>query len=114
MPTLMVLPTTTVIDKFRQSTDQVTDADGYKELALYCNVSNLTNGGSTLTVELVHAARNENEDYFALWSETFTTAETTVAYIDNFARYLRTKVSWATGNSTTTADVELLVVPKHS
>jgi hypothetical protein len=102
-----------VTNKFRQTPAESTDADGYKEVAAFLNVTKLANGGSTLTVELTHAARNTNDDYVSLleWNN-ITTATTSVAYIDDFLRFLRVKAYWTTANTTTTADVELLVVPK--
>ena len=113
MPTLEVLSATTVEDKFRQTPAQSTDVDGYKEFAAFLNVTKLAAGGSTLTVELMHAARNTNEDYVKLmeWTD-IVTSSTSVAYVDDFLRFLRTKAYWQTGNTTTTADVEVLVVPK--
>jgi len=73
----------------------------------------VNNGGSTLTVEVAHSARNTNDDYLVLYSDnTITSATSTALYVDDFLRFLRVKAAWKTANSTTTADVELLAVPK--
>ncbi len=113
MPTLEALSATTVTDKFRQTPEQATDVDGYEKLAMFLKIANVTNGGSTLALEIAHAARNTNDDYLTLYSDNnITSATSTALYEDNFLRFLRVKAYWKTANSTTTADVELLVVPK--
>jgi len=113
MPTMEVLSAKTVTDKFRQTPEQAADVEGYEKLAMFLNVSNVNNGGSTLAVEIAHAARNTNDDYLSLYTDNnITSATSTALYEDDFLRFLRVKAYWKTANSTTTADVELLVVPK--
>lgn len=113
MPTLQALSATRVKSYFFQTPAEALDVDGYKKMALFLKVTNLTNGGSTLKVEVRHSARNLNDDYEGLWSSgAITSSTTTVTYIDDFTRFLRVEAAWDTANSTTTADVEVLVVPK--
>lgn len=109
------------VDRYgrRQGMDEATDADGYREIGLQLNVENVANGGSTLVVEVFHAARNRASDYFSLkkW-DGITSATTAYVYIPanssaGFLRYLRVETAWQTGNSTTTADVEVLSVLKE-
>ncbi len=110
----------TTVDKtaVRQSMDETSDLDGFREVALYVNVQNLAAGTSTLDVKVLHAARNRSSDYLSLAGWTgITTGYSSWSYVTatsntGFLRYLQVEASWRSANSTTTADVEVLAVPK--
>lgn len=113
MPTRTILSNSTVTRLLRQTPAEAVDLDGYKELCLYLNVSDVDNGGSTLRFFVYHAPRNEESYYDMLWNPgDITGATSTLAYVDEFMRYVKVKAIWQTANSTTSADVELLAVPK--
>jgi hypothetical protein len=113
------LLTMTTVDRYplRQQMEEATDLDGFKELALYLNVQDVSNGGSTLDVDVWHSARNRAADYFSLAKfGNVTSAYSSWAYVSAnttaFMRFLRVEAAWRTGNTTTTANAEVLVVPK--
>ena len=114
MPTKEVMAMATVDSKgLRQTPDQATDLDGYKEVALQLNVQNVTHGGGSLAVRLAHALRNRASDYTELvsWSG-ITTGYTSFRYDSEFYRYLMVKAEWNGAGATSQADVEVLAVPK--
>jgi hypothetical protein len=114
MPTLILQSAKTVTTAHRQTPEEALDLDGYNDFALYLKVDNFNAGGSSLVVEVVHAARNVNDDYLNLWtSSDIIVATSTILYFSDFARFLRTKIFWKTAGATTKADVELLVLPKR-
>ncbi len=115
MPTIEALPSTTVTKGgFSQIPRNATDLDGYEEVSIYLNVQNVTNGGTTLSVVVDQAARNRDADYFSLTQWTGITAGmTSYTYKTGFSRFLRVQAQWSSGSDTSTADVEVLVVPKR-
>ena len=120
MTTREILPMTTV-DEFgcTPPMEEAVDLDGFREIMLYLNVQNVTNGGSTLVVSLNHAARNRSADYFWLhgWddvvSATSSYACVTATSSTGFLRFLRVEARWLGGGAAVSADVEVLAVPKR-
>lgn len=113
MPTLTALSATTVNKFLKQTPAEALDVDGYEQMCLYLKVAKVQNGGSTLDIEVYHAPRNANSDYLPLWKkDSVTSSYSTLAYIGEYTRFLRVGATWRTPSNSTTADVEILVVPK--
>lgn len=117
MPTLTAVPQTEIDDEesWTQRTEDALDLDNYTEIAVSVGVSNLSfTSGTTLEVQLMHAARNRASDYVALGNTIDWTAgadPTHIAYHTEFSRYLRATARVAGGGSASYA-LEVLVVPK--
>jgi hypothetical protein len=97
---------------YDQTPEEATDLDGYTEMAVQCRADNYVSGGTTFYVELLDALRNRETDYQVLATFEFAASGSSRAYLTDFARFVRSRGYFATGNGTSYVEPEVLLVPK--
>ena len=114
MPTFKLIDEDVIGAGFRMRLEKALDLDGYKELAMQCEVT--SHAGSTLTVTLAEALVNQAGDYASLISFTANAASGTSsrAYKTQFERFVIGKVDFSDpSNTANAATVRVNVVPKR-
>ena len=107
----------TITGDYRAPLTDATDLDGQKEVSVTYVVSNFNaDTAGNLKIELFHAPRNNVADYSTSAvtdSGDISASGVHNSYITAFSRFLTLKAHWSgTITENTTADVEVLLVPK--